>query len=129
MGPQFPSVSARFAALYRLSGSMARFAGAHGWFAAGLMIIAALAEGVSLVLLIPIVGVLINGPLDNQAGDLLASFGATTPTAQLQFLLVGFLLAALLRAQVIHMRDLALARIQYGFAGAQRNDVVGVAMP
>ena len=121
MGPHHPSASAKFAALYRLAGSMARYSGVHGWFAGGLMIVAALVEGVSLVLLIPILGVLINGPLDNLAGELLAHFGATTPAAQLQALLVGFLLAALLRAQVIHMRDLALARIQYGFSGAQRN--------
>ncbi len=125
MDTQHPSASARLAALYRLAGNLARYSGVHGWFAGGLMIVAALLEGVSLVLLIPILGVLINGPLDNPAGELLAFFGAATPAAQLQFLLAGFLLAALLRAQVIHMRDLALARIQYGFSGAQRNDVVG----
>ncbi len=109
----------------RLAGDMARFAGPRGWLAGGLMIAAALLEGVGILLLIPILGVIISGPLDNLAGDLLALAGATSPTAQLQALLVAFLLAALLRAQIIHMRDLALARIQLGFSREQRIDIVG----
>jgi ATP-binding cassette subfamily C protein len=125
MGQQHPSTSARLAALSRLAGDLARFAGVQGWLAGGLMIAAALLEGVGLLLLIPILGVLINGPLDNVAGELLIYVGATTPAAELLWLLAGFLFAALLRAQIIHMRDLVLARIQLGFSRAQKIDVVG----
>jgi ATP-binding cassette subfamily C protein len=110
--------------LSRLVRDITRFAGSRAWLAAGLMFGAALLEGVGLLLLIPIVGVLISGPLDNMAGDLLEMAGATTPSGQLYGLLAGFLIAALLRAQIIHMRDILLARIQLGFSREMRIDVV-----
>ncbi len=84
----------------------------------------ALLEGAGLLLPVPIVGVLITGPLDNAIGALLTALGATAPLDQLGCLLVGFVLAARMRAQVNHQRDLLLSRIQLGCALEKRVELI-----
>ena len=88
------------------------------------MLLAAVLEGVSLLLLVPILDLVMEGPEQGIAGGLLAFFGLTGTRSALMVLLAAFLAAIFMRAQVSHMRDMAVARIQTGFAREQRIEVV-----
>ncbi|QNA82831.1 ABC transporter ATP-binding protein [Sphingomonas sp. So64.6b] len=115
--------------------SAAAFAGAftgyarwRGWLAAGLVGTGALLEGVSVLLLIPILSVVVsprNGdPWRIRIGEALTATGATTPVAQLALLLAAFVSVALIRACLLYARDLTLAKLQTGFVEQQRNQVL-----
>lgn len=112
------------AVLSQLVRSIAGYAGLRLWLTASLMIVAALLEGFGLLLLLPILGLIISGPLDNFVGDILLWVGLVTPTQQLIGLIAGFIAVTLVRAQAIHMRDLATSRITMGYSHAERVEVI-----
>lgn len=114
----------RLSVLRQLVSRLWSYAGARAWWAACLMILSALLEGVGLLLLLPILGVIISGPLDNFVGDALLRLGFETPTSQLVVLIGAFLLATMIRAQIIHVRDITLGKVNLGFAKAERVDVI-----
>lgn len=113
----------------RSAGAFLRvFAGHAGWRglgAVGLVGAGALIEGMTIVLLIPILGVVIPdgapSPIRAWLGSTLASLGATTPIARLGVLLSLFMIVAVVRSAILYARDLALARLQGGFIEALRN--------
>ncbi|MGH6614302.1 ATP-binding cassette domain-containing protein [Sphingomonas sp.] len=115
--------------------SAAAFAAAFGgyarwriWLAAGLVGSGALLDGVSVLLLIPILSVVVSpgsgDPWRLWIGDALTVLGATTPVAQLAVLLAAFICVALIRAGTLYMRDLTLGKLQTGFVEQQRNQVL-----
>ncbi|WP_343808810.1 ABC transporter ATP-binding protein [Alteraurantiacibacter aestuarii] len=119
-----PTTLTRIEAIRRLASGIMGYAGRYAWFAALLMLGAAVLDGVGLILLVPILGVIVSGPLDNIAGDALGWLGVTSSDGQLLVLLAIFVIAAVTRAQVMHMRDVTIGKIQLGFAKAERIEVV-----
>jgi ABC-type multidrug transport system fused ATPase/permease subunit len=111
--------SARFIEEFR------RFAGARAlsiglWVAAGTV-----AEGIGIILLIPLIGVLASGKrasgwLGKATGRLIDLLPATSGIAALAWLFAIFALLMALRAIILLRRDSGLARLQAGFAGFQR---------
>jgi ABC-type multidrug transport system fused ATPase/permease subunit len=102
-----------------------RFAGRKGVMAVVFVGLGAVLEGAGLVLLIPILAVAIRtGAKNNWA--LKAAFqafdavGLHSRFQRLSFLLASFALLMILRALVISVRDVTLARLQVGFVESQR---------
>ncbi|HWK36708.1 ABC transporter ATP-binding protein [Sphingomonas sp.] len=96
----------------------ARLAPATALVAAG-----ALLEGLGIVLLVPILGVVIARD-GGWIGDALAAAGVTGAGARLAVLLGGFVAVMLVRAVVLYRRDVLLADLQAGFVEALRNRVM-----
>jgi ABC-type multidrug transport system fused ATPase/permease subunit len=107
---------------------LARYAG-RGAFLAGLLVAGgAVLESLSLVLLIPILGVVVDsgrstGRFRQIAAPLFEAVGAQTPFARLLLLLALFAVLMLLRAAVVTWRDVRLAELQIGFLESQRASV------
>jgi len=103
----------------------ARFAGRRGVFAATFVALGALLEGVGLVLIVPLLGVVFGmgsaaGRLQSYASALFDLFGVSTALRQLALLLSLFGILMIARAVVISIRDVTLAELQIGFVEAQR---------
>lgn len=107
----------------------AAFAGRSGVFAAILVALGAVLEGLSLLLLVPLLGIVIGSgmPSGHAAGAMLRVFGlfhVASPIAQLTLLLGMFGVLMTLRAVVLARREVAVARLQTGFVEAQRLRIV-----
>lgn len=107
----------------------AAFAGRDGVSAAILVALGAVLEGLSLILLVPLLGIVIgsglpSGRLAAAMASLFGFFRVERPVAQLSLVLVIFGALILLRAIVLYRRDLAVARLQTGFVEAQRLRIV-----
>ncbi|MDO9411061.1 MAG: ABC transporter ATP-binding protein [Pseudolabrys sp.] len=104
------------------------YAGRKGVLAAALVAAAATLEGLSLVLIVPLLGIVIGsqtgGRLENTATALLARLGIERPFAQLALLLTMFSLLMILRALVIAARDVRVATLQAGFVEQRRARIV-----
>lgn len=103
----------------------AAFAGRTGIFAALLVAIGALLEGLSLVLIVPLLVIVIepdsaSGRIGRAAATAFRVLGIERPIGQLAFLLGLFGALLVLRAVVISFRDVTAARLQTGFVEAQR---------
>ena len=100
-------------------------AGWRGLRAAALVGAAAVLDGATVAVLIPILGVIVPGGMPSVwrtwLHAQLSDIGASTPTAQLGVMLAAFLLVAMLRAGMVYARDSALADLQGGFVEALRN--------
>ncbi|MEG3089462.1 ABC transporter ATP-binding protein [Sphingomonas sp. PB4P5] len=108
--------------------AFADHAGWRGLRAVALVAAGALLEGVSVILLIPILGVVVPGGAEGWRGWLnepLRAIGAVTALQQLAVLLGAFLLVAILRAALLYARDVRLAELQSGFVEALRNRALG----
>src|SRR5687767_10289280 len=96
------------------------FAGRRLWLALGLMLLAALAEGLGILMLVPLASVAIG---EDTAGilaparDLVPTFGADQRFALALALFVG---AMALRSALTFARDLQLARLQSGYEASLR---------
>jgi ABC-type multidrug transport system fused ATPase/permease subunit len=105
--------------------AFSNYAGWRGLRGAALVGASALVEGVSVLLLIPILGVVVPGGADDSwrgwLNTPLMAIGAVTPLQRLAVLLAAFLLVAALRAVLLYMRDVTLADLQAGFVEALRN--------
>ena len=98
-----------------------QFAGARLWLALGLMILGAIAEGVGILMLVPLMAAAIGtghltGPLVS-IGNLANSFG---PDRKLAAALALFLAAMAVRSFLTYVRDLELARLQSGYEASLR---------
>ncbi|MDO8875811.1 MAG: ABC transporter ATP-binding protein [Pseudolabrys sp.] len=105
------------------------FAGRKGLAAAVLVAAAALVEGLGLVLIVPLLGIVIGaqasgGRLDTAAKSLFARFGIERPFGQLALLLGIFCLLMVVRALVIAARDVRVAELQAGFVADRRARIV-----
>lgn len=101
------------------------FAGRDGVLAAILVALGAVLEGLSLLLLVPLLGIVIGSgmPSGHAAGAMARLFGlfhVASPIGQLALLLVMFGVLMTLRAVVLARREVAVTRLQTGFVEAQR---------
>lgn len=103
-----------------LVAAIVRFAGRRGAWAALLVGLGAVIEGVGILLLVPLLAVLFEtggfagegGALARWAGDIATGM---PPGERLGWLLVGFAHLMGLRGWILWRRDLLLARLQIGF--------------
>ncbi|MCW3837671.1 ATP-binding cassette domain-containing protein [Sphingomonas canadensis] len=102
-----------------LFGAVADYSGWRGVRAGALVAGGAILDGAGLLLLVPILGVVVEGG-NGRVGRMLAGFGLETPVAQLGLLVAVFVALGMLRAVVQFARDMALARLQTGFIEAER---------
>jgi ATP-binding cassette subfamily C protein len=91
--------------------------------AVALVAFGALLEGASLLVLVPILGVVITRD-GGVAGAWLAAAGISSPAARLGVLLGAFVVTMLVRAAILYRRDLLLADLQASFVEALRNRVM-----
>jgi ATP-binding cassette subfamily C protein len=107
----------------------ARYTGPRGLLLGLYLLLGAILEGVGILLLLPLLGVLLgsatgNGWLDGATRALLSLAPAGSRTTQLLFLLGLFAALIALRAFIILRRDVAMAELQTGFVEAQRLRIV-----
>jgi ATP-binding cassette subfamily C protein len=101
------------------------FSGRKGIVAAAFVALGALLEGLSLVLLVPLLGIVIGSgmPSGRLASAMAAVFGlfqVERPFGKLTLLLVLFGVLMIVRAIVIYIRDVIVAELQTGFVEWQR---------
>ena len=107
----------------------ARFAGWRGVRAALLVAAGSLLEGIGLVLVIPLLGVIIRssatgGLIQRTSQALFAFVGVSGTLERLALLLAIFAALVLLRAVVLLRRDVTLAELRVGFVEAQRGEII-----
>lgn len=115
--------------LRRFLREFAAYAGRRGIAATVLVALGAVLEGLGLVLIVPLLGIVIGSP---QAGGrlgalTLAAFqrlGIERPLGQLALLLGLFSALMVVRAVVLSLRDVTVARLQAGFVEARRARIV-----
>ena len=91
------------------------------------MLLAALVEGISLALLVPLLAVLTGGAGGNLGGiadGFFAAVGAATPFARLTAVVLAFSAALMLRAWVLMLRELMLKRLQLEYTEQRRLDLL-----
>ncbi|HEY4076018.1 MAG TPA: ABC transporter ATP-binding protein [Rhizomicrobium sp.] len=108
-----------------LLGDFASLAGGKGVRAAAYVAAAAVLEGASVSLLVPLLAVIVHTSaipawLSALTGYLFRLIGAQTSSARLFWLLGLFGGLMVLRSAVLAARDVAIAGLQYGFVEAQR---------
>lgn len=109
----------------------AAFAGSRTIFVGIFLALGAVLEGVGLLLLLPLLGVVLgsgagNAWLDGVSRSIVAVAPAASPMWQLGFLLALFAGLIAVRAFVILTRDVAMARLQIGFVESRRLRIVGL---
>jgi ATP-binding cassette, subfamily C, bacterial len=107
----------------------AHYAGRRGWAAAALIASGAVLEGIGLALLVPLLAVLLGqvpvaGTLPLLMASAFATFGNLSLLARLAALMAVFAVVMLLRAFVVAMRDITLARLQIGFVETRRTAII-----
>lgn len=105
------------------------YAGHRGVAAAILIALGAMFEGVGLILIVPLLGIVIGsqpagGRLDSLAGALFQRIGVERPVGQLALLLGLFSVLMVVRAVILSRRDVAVAALQAGFVEMRRARVV-----
>lgn len=104
------------------------YAGRKSFAAAAFVAAAALFEGLGLILIVPLLGIVIGTPhggrLDSTAKAAFDALGLQRPFAQLALLLGLFSVLMVIRALVIAARDVRVAELQSGFVEALRNRIV-----
>lgn len=103
----------------------AHYAGRRGIAAAALVTLGALLEGLSLALIVPLLGIVTAsgtpfGRLEGAAAAVFDLFRVETPFAKLALLLALFGLLMIVRALVIATRDVTVAELTTGFVETQR---------
>jgi ATP-binding cassette subfamily C protein len=115
--------------LRRFLREFAAYAGRRGIAAGVLVALGAVLEGLGLVLIVPLLGIVIGSP---QAGGRLGiltlavfqRLGVDRPFGQLALLLGLFSALMVVRAVVLSLRDVAAAQLQAGFVEARRARIV-----
>lgn len=107
----------------------ATFAGRKGVFAAVFVVLGSLLEGLSLVLLVPLLAIIIgsglpSGRLARMAAAVFDLFRVEQPLGQLTLLLAVFGVLIIVRAVVLYIRDMAVARLRTAFVEAHRLHIV-----
>ncbi|PXA84568.1 hypothetical protein DMC47_40025 [Nostoc sp. 3335mG] len=103
-----------------MTGAFARYAGWRGVRAGLLVAAGAVLDGAGLLLLVPIIGVVVEGG-SGVISSTLRQVGLTTPVQQLAALISAFVLLSALRAVTLYTRDMAIGRLQTGFIESERN--------
>jgi ATP-binding cassette subfamily C protein len=103
----------------------ARYAGGKGLFAMLFLALGAVVEGLGLVLIIPLLGIVIGsgsvpGMLQRAATSLFAFLELETQIGQLALLLGFFAVLMIVRAIIVSIRDVTLAELRVGFLEAMR---------
>lgn len=109
--------------LRAMAGAFVSHAGWQGARGCLLVALAAVLDGASILLLVPMLSAVV-GSGNVRATATLRGFGFATPEAQLGVLVAGFLGVALLRLAVNYARDLTLNALQTGFVESERNRVL-----
>ncbi len=127
MGVQPVSLGKSARRFFRDFVAFARGEGIKGGF---LVALGAVLEGVGLVLLIPMLGIVMNGRdqsnwIAARVGQVFAEFGVADRLEKLALLLAIFAGLIVLRAVVLWHRDVTLARLRVGFVEEQRTRLVG----
>ncbi|MDH3740904.1 MAG: ABC transporter ATP-binding protein/permease [Hyphomicrobiales bacterium] len=108
------------------SRSFFAYAGRRAPAVIGLVLAAAVLEGVGILLLVPFLELLTGPPLSDAtraASWVLQSLGLATPRAQLVAGLGAFFVLLVLRGVVMRARDVRLASLSLGFVDHWRNQV------
>ena len=113
----------------QLAGDFMRYAGWRGAHAALLIGAGSLLEGVGLVLVIPLLGVIIHtnaagGAVQRASQRVFEFFGVSGTLERLGLLLTIFALLIALRAVVLLRRDVTLAAIRIGFVESLRGESI-----
>jgi ATP-binding cassette, subfamily C, bacterial len=106
-----------------------KYAGSRGATALLLVLAGSLLEGVGLIMLIPLLGVVMGsnsegGWLANLSDGLFGFFPSSSPTTRLILLLFAFGMLIALRAIVLIRRDAVLTDLQAGFVTRQRIRII-----
>jgi ATP-binding cassette subfamily C protein len=101
------------------------FAGRKGVFAAIFVALGAVLEGLGLILLVPLLGIVIGsglppGRLARAAAAVFSLFQVERPLGQLTLLLAIFGALMIVRAIVLYIRDVTVTELQTGFVEGQR---------
>jgi ATP-binding cassette subfamily C protein len=104
---------------------VACFAGRRGVWAALLMALGGLFEGLSLAMIVPLLGIVTGagapfGRLDSAAATLFHGAGVETQFGKLAVLLGIFGLVMIARGAIVALRDRTVTELQTGFVEAQR---------
>lgn len=115
--------------LRRFLREFAAYAGGRGAVAAVTAVAAAVFEGLGLILIVPLLGIVIASPhlggrLETFSAAMFASLGIERPAAQLMLLLAVFSVLMIVRALVISARDVKVAGLLAGFVEARRARIV-----
>jgi len=107
----------------------AAFAGRKGIVTAFFLLLGALLEGLSLMLLVPLLAIVIgsevpSGRLAQAMAALFAFFHIEQPLGKLALLFGLFGLLLLVRAMVLYLRDMGMARLRTAFTESHRLRVV-----
>ena len=121
-GPVWPLMRAFLA-------DFARYAGRRGAFATVFVAFGAVLEGLSLAMIVPLLGIVTAsgtpfGRIERMASAFFAQVHVETPFGKLAVLLALFAALMVLRAVVISIRDNAVAELTTGFVEAQRLNIV-----
>jgi ATP-binding cassette subfamily C protein len=105
-----------------------RYAGRQAVVAAALVGVGAVLDGLGVLMLIPILGVVVasshaGGRFQRIADGVFQVAGAETPLARLLLLLGVYAVLMIVRAVMVTWRDVKLAELQVGFQEAQRASV------
>jgi ATP-binding cassette subfamily C protein len=106
----------------------AAYAGRRGAIAAIFVLVGALLEGVGLILIIPLLGIVFRsgataGLLHRRLAAVFDLLSVHSAFGQLSLLLGAFVSLMIVRAIVISTRDVTLAELQIGFLEAQRSRI------
>jgi ATP-binding cassette subfamily C protein len=101
------------------------YAGAAGLRAAGLVLSGAVLEGLGLVLLVPLLGLVMGGGhLPHAATAAFSLLGADSAFARLAAMLSMFSVLMIVRAVLLRARDVSLLALQLGFVEMKRFGIV-----
>ena len=111
--------------LRALAREVVAYAGRRGVVAVLLVALGALLEGLSLALIVPLLGSVTGadsafGRFESAAAAVYGRFGIETPFGRLALLLAAFGAVMILRAVVIYLRDVTVVDLQSGFVEVQR---------
>jgi ATP-binding cassette subfamily C protein len=103
----------------------AAYAGRKGIVAAVFVALGAVLEGLGLILLVPLLGIVIgsglpSGRLASTVAAVFDLFAVKRPFGQLALLMAIFGALMIVRAVVLYIRDVTVAELQTGFAEGQR---------
>jgi len=92
----------------------------HTALALGLALLGAVTEGIGLLLLVPIIGVVTGSGELSGVRDIATRWGFGAPGSLMVLLVGGFVVLMIARSVVMYARDLTLQSLQYRFIDAQR---------
>ena len=106
----------------------ASYAGRRGILAAIFVVLGAMMEGITLALIVPLLGIVTGsstsfGRFERTAARAFALFGIESQFGRLALLLGVFGAAMIVRAFVIYTRDITVADLQYGFVETRRMQI------